>query len=133
MPVRTSFYAHFFTSCKLAGVGILRLRSGLPVAYTRKPQLKIDEYRNIDYSMFGARRLIRLMNLRPFTTIISLNNALVRSDVRRRKWLLPPLVRTSVPEPVKRNLLDVALWVFSFNLPDFFALRGIAVCSFQKI
>ena len=25
-----------------------------------------------------------------------------------------------------RNLLDVALWVFSFIFPDFFALRGIA-------
>ena len=74
------------------------------------------------------------MNLRPFTTIISLNNALVRSEVRRRKWLLPPLVRTSVPEPVKRNLLDVALWVFSFNLPDFFGLRGIAkFAPFRKL
>jgi hypothetical protein len=84
--------------------------------------------------MLGARRLIRLMNLRPFTTIVSLNNALVRSDVRRRKWLLPPLVRTSMPEPVKRNLLDVALWVFSFNLPDFFGLRGIAkFAPFRKL
>jgi hypothetical protein len=84
--------------------------------------------------MLGARRLIRLMNLRPFTTIVSLNNALVRSEVRRRKWLLPPLVRTSVPEPVKRNLLDVALWVFSFNLPDFFGLRGIAkFAPFRKL
>jgi hypothetical protein len=101
-------------------------RQVMPVAYTRKPQIKIDDYRNMVYSMFGARRLMRLMNLRPFTTIISLNNALVRSEVRRRKWLLPPLVRTSVPEPVKRNLLDVALCVFSLILPDFFALRGIA-------
>lgn len=84
--------------------------------------------------MFGARRLMRLMYLRPLTTIISLNNAFVRSDVRRRKWLLPPLVRTSVPEPVKRNLLDVALWVFSFNLPDFFALRGIVLFApFKKL
>ena len=84
--------------------------------------------------MLGARRLIRLMNLRPFTTIVSLNNALVRSEVRRRKWLVPPLVRTSVPEPVKRNLLDVALWVFSFNLPDFFGLRGIAkFAPFRKL
>jgi len=98
----------------------------MPVAYTRKPQTKIDDTRNIDYSMFGARRLMRLMYLRPTTGTISLNNAFVRSEVRRRKWLLPPFVRTSMPEPVKRNLLDVALWVFSFNLPDFFALRGIA-------
>ncbi len=98
----------------------------MPVVYTRKPQIKIDDTRNIDYSMFGARRLMRLMYLRPTTGTISLNNAFVRSEVRRRKWLLPPFVRTSMPEPVKRNLLDVALWVFSFNLPDFFALRGIS-------
>jgi hypothetical protein len=39
-----------------------------------------------------------------------------------------------VPEPVKRNLLDVALWVFSFNLPDFFGLRGIAkFAPFKKL
>jgi hypothetical protein len=38
-----------------------------------------------------------------------------------------------MPEPVKRNLLDVALWVFSFNLPDCFGLRGIAVLLLSKI
>jgi hypothetical protein len=39
-----------------------------------------------------------------------------------------------MPEPVKRNLLDVALWVFSFSLPDAFALRGIAkFAPFRKL
>jgi hypothetical protein len=56
----------------------------------------------------------------------------VRSDVLRRKWLLPPLVRTNKPEPVKRNRFDVALWVFSFIFPDFFALRGIANSFLEK-
>jgi hypothetical protein len=76
--------------------------------------------------MFGARRLMRFTNLRPNTGTISLNNAFVRSEVRRRKWLLPPFVRTSTPEPVMRNLLDVALWVFSLYFFPGFALRGIA-------
>src|SRR5258706_1573038 len=76
--------------------------------------------------MLGLRRLIRLMILRPLTGIVLLNNALVRSEVRRRKWLLPPLVRTSTPEPVRRNLLDVALCVFSLYFFPGFALRGIA-------
>jgi len=38
---------------------------------------------------------------------------LVRFDLRRRKWLLPPLVRTILPEPVMRKRLEAALWVFS--------------------
>src|SRR5690606_40792057 len=90
----------------------------------RKPQIKIDD--KPDYlSMLGFRRLMRLTYLRPKTGTISLNNALVRSDVRRRKWLLPPFVRTSVPEPVRRNLLEVALCVFSLYFFPGFALRGI--------
>src|SRR5512138_449929 len=76
--------------------------------------------------MLGARRLTRLMILRPFTSSISDNCTLVRFDVRRRKWLLPPLVRTTLPEPVRRKRLEVALWVFSLSLPFAFALRGIA-------
>ena len=81
--------------------------------------------------MLGARRLIRLIRPLPFTSSISLNSAFVRLDVRRRKWLLPPLVRTSLPDPVKRNLFEVALWVFSLNLP-LLALRGTAIYSFHE-
>src|SRR5512143_3415914 len=80
--------------------------------------------------MLGARRLTRLMILLPLTGIISLNRALVPSDVRRRRWLLPPFVRTSLPGPVRRNRLEVALCVFSLVLPAF-ALRGTAAFSFQ--
>ena len=54
----------------------------------------------------------------------------VRFEVRRRKWLLPPFVRMSLPEPVRRNRLDVALWVLSLVLPAL-ALRGTAAYSFQ--
>ena len=43
--------------------------------------------------------------------------ALVRLDVRRRRWLLPPLVRTSIPDPVRRKRLEVALWVFILYFP----------------
>src|SRR5512143_4026608 len=83
------------------------------------------------YSMLGARRLTRLMILRAFTTCISDNCAFVRFDVCRRKWLLPPLVRTTLPEPVRRKRLDVALWVFNLVLPAL-ALRGIADSPFKK-
>src|SRR5690349_5516139 len=76
--------------------------------------------------MLGFKRLMRLMMLRPLTGMVLLNNALVRSEVRRRKWLLPPFVRTSSPEPVRRNRLEVALWVFSLYFLPGFALRGIA-------
>src|SRR5512144_3082239 len=62
----------------------------------------------------------------PLTGSISDNSFLERSEVRRRRWLLPPLVRTSVPDPVRRNRLLVALWVFILNLPTFVDLRGTA-------
>src|ERR1700752_2119702 len=39
MALRASLNSHCLLSCKLAGVGILL---GVPVAYTRKPQLKLD-------------------------------------------------------------------------------------------
>jgi hypothetical protein len=83
------------------------------------------------YFHVGRKALDALDELAAQYGTISLNNALVRSEVRRRKWLLPPLVRTSTPEPVKRNLLDVALWVFSLYFFPGFALRGIAGFSFQ--
>jgi hypothetical protein len=58
-----------------------------------------------------------------FTSTISDSKAFVRVEVRRRKWLLPPFVRIKVPDPVRRNRLEVALWVFSLILPAL-TLRG---------
>jgi hypothetical protein len=58
------------------------------------------------------------------------NKALVRFEVRRRRWLFPPLVRIKTPDPVRRNRLEVALWVFNLNLPDLI-LRGTANSSQQ--
>src|SRR5258708_36655054 len=84
------------------------------------------------FCMFGARRFTFLMMLLPWTVCISESCRLVRFEVRRRRWLLPPLVRISLPVPVRRNRLEVALWVLSFILPPFFALRGTATFSFQK-
>ena len=46
-----------------------------------------------------------------------MNRRFERLDVRRRKWLWPPFVRITLPDPVRRNLLEVALWVLSFILP----------------
>src|SRR6185503_12490515 len=136
MPLRASFNtSHSLSPCSLTGVGVLCQVT--PVAYTRKPQIKIEyDFRRrhfasaATYFMLGARRLTRLMILRPFTVCISDNCAFVRFDVCRRKWLLPPLVRTTLPEPVRRKRLDVALCVFNLILPAL-ALRGILACSFQ--
>jgi len=61
----------------------------------------------------------------PSTGTISVNSTLVRLLVRRRKWLLPPFVRTRMPDPVRRKRLDVALWVFILYLL-LFTLRGTA-------
>ena len=69
--------------------------------------------------MYGASRPIRLMTLLPCTGTISVNRALARLERRRRKWLWPPFVRTTLPDPVMRNRLDVALWVFSLYFPAF--------------
>jgi hypothetical protein len=81
--------------------------------------------------MVGARRWTRRMIERPFTGIISVNNAFTRFEVWRRKWLLPPFVRTTTPDPVTPKRLEVALWVFIFNLPCF-CLRGTANSSRKK-
>ena len=67
----------------------------------------------------------------PSTGIISVNKAFVRSGVRRRRWLLPPLVRTRTPVPVRRNRLEVALWVFNLIFPAFTFL-GTAKLLFLK-
>ena len=71
------------------------------------------------FFMYGASRPRRLTTLLPCTGTISVNRALVRFERRRRKWLLPPFERTSFPDPVMRNRLDVALWVFSLYFPAF--------------
>lgn len=68
--------------------------------------------------------------LSPLTGTISVNNALVRFEVRRRRWLFPPLVRNKTPDPVRRNRFEVALWVFNLYLPVFI-LRGTANSSQQ--
>src|SRR5258706_2112501 len=109
----------------------------MPVVYTQKPRLnklrRSMARKSRPYFIFGARRLMRLMILRATTGCISLKFALVRFEVRRRKWLLPPLVRTTLPEPVRRKRFEVALWVLSLVFPPAFALRGIADFSFQTI
>jgi hypothetical protein len=74
----------------------------------------------------GTSRRTRWTIDLPSTAIISVSSALVRLEVRRRRWLLPPLVRTNLPVPVWRNRLEVALWVFILVLPGFF-LRGTAL------
>ena len=73
---------------------------------------------------------MRFTSLRAVTGCISERAAFVRLEVFLRKWLLPPFVRTTLPEPVNRKRLDVALWVFSLVLPAF-ALRGMTDFSFQ--
>src|SRR5260370_14592113 len=64
------------------------------------------------------------MMLLPLTGIISDSRALVREEVRRRRWPLPFLVRTRMPLPVRRKRLAVALCVLSFCLPFSLGLRG---------
>ncbi|MFU8773145.1 MAG: hypothetical protein ACNA8H_12090 [Anaerolineales bacterium] len=60
-----------------------------------------------------------------------MNNLFVLLDARRRRWLLPPLVRTNIPEPVRRNRFAVALWVFILYFPDL-CLRGTSNSSHTK-
>src|SRR5689334_15679690 len=118
MPLRASLNTSHSKPPAISRASAWRLAPS-PVAYTRKPQIK--NYYNIrtrgnpaaTYFILGARRFTRLMILRALTSSISDNCALVRFDVRRRRWLLPPLVRTTLPDPVRRKRLDVALWVFS--------------------
>ena len=68
----------------------------------------------------------------PSTTIISDNRTLVRFEVRRRKWLLPPLVRNKTPDPLRRNRLVVALWDFNLVFPAFNFL-GTAKLLYKKL
>ena len=69
---------------------------------------------------------------RPLTGSISENKRLERLEVRRRKWLLPILVRTSIPVPVTRKRLAVALWVLILYFPTV-GLRGTANLLSHKI
>jgi len=77
--------------------------------------------------------MTRWMIPAPLTGSISDNCFSVRSEVRRRRWLLPPLVRTSMPDPVRRKRLLVALWVFILYLPSFVDLRGTAILLKNKM
>lgn len=70
-------------------------------------------------------RLMRRRSPADSTTSILENSALARFDLRRRKWLLPPLVRTILPVPVTRKRLAAALYVFSLYFFDF--LFGISI------
>ena len=124
----TCFYTcHFIFSCEPLSAGSETILP-LPVLYTQQPQLIcwILPISDCTYFRFGANLRIRFLIPRPFTGIISSNRRLVRLEVRRRKWLLPPFVRTNLPEPVRRNLLAVALWVFNLYLVVFF-FRGTAI------
>src|SRR3990170_6074530 len=47
---------------------------------------------------YGASRRTRLRIFFPSTGIMSLSWAFTRADFRRRRWLLPPLVRSTLPE-----------------------------------
>src|SRR5690554_6702682 len=49
------------------------------------------------------------------------NLAFERFDFRRRRWLLPPFVRITLPLPVTRERLAAALYVFSLYFFCFFA------------
>ena len=79
--------------------------------------------------MEGANRFILLMYPLPLTGIIFENRSFVRFEVRRRKWLLPPFVRTSLPEPVNLNRLAVALWVLSLYF--FFDFLRVTINSYH--
>ena len=71
--------------------------------------------------------MTRFLSLFALTTNILLNFALVRFDRRRRRWLLPPLVRTNLPLPVRRKRLAAPLYVLSLYFFAFFA-----ILTFQK-
>jgi|GEM_PF-2804245 hypothetical protein len=67
------------------------------------------------------------------------SSRLTRLDVRRRKWLLPPFVRTTMPLPVTLNRLTVDLCVFSLYFlptvcsPAYFFLSGIGANTAVKL
>ena len=84
------------------------------------------------YFAFGMRRLTFLMMLLPLTSMVSASSAFERFEVWRRRWLFPPLVRTSLPEPVNRKRLEVALWVLSLIYRRSLLCEALMHTPFQK-
>ena len=68
-------------------------------------------------SIYGNNFLMRFSKPLPCTATVSSSCPLARGDRFRRRCPFPPLLRTSLPEPVVRKRFAVALWVFSLNLP----------------
>src|SRR5690349_18618387 len=68
---------------------------------------------------------MRRANALLLTTDILSSARFTRPDLRRRKWLLPPCVRTTMPVPVTRKRLAVALCVFSLYF--FFVLFATSI------
>src|SRR5512133_1372990 len=131
MSLRTTFYTHVLEPpANRPGVGGgVPSRNTLPASCVH-PVAANQKSDKIAYFKFGTRRRTRLMIPRPLTGTISINCALVRFEVLRRKWLLPPFVRTSSPDAVRRKRFDVALWVLSLNLPTR-GFLGTAAYSFR--
>lgn len=73
---------------------------------------------------------MRLICPAPTTACDLESIAFTRWLLRRRKWLLPPFVRISLPVPVILNRFAVALWVLSLYLFATSNLRRTAFTSF---
>jgi hypothetical protein len=69
----------------------------------------------ISYLRYGASLHTRLTSAGVSTLIISSYKRFTRFDFLRRRWLLPLLVRKSLPLPLYLNLLAVALCVLIFG------------------
>ena len=69
----------------------------------------------IGYLRYGASLRTRLASAGVSTFIISSYRRFTRFDFLRRRWLLPLLVRMSLPLPLYLNLLAVALCVLIFG------------------
>ena len=80
----------------------------------------------ISYFRYGANLRTRLTSAGVSTLIISSYRRFTRFDFLRRRWLLPLLVRISLPLPLYLNLLAVALCVLifgNFPSPEFTVVR----------
>jgi len=69
----------------------------------------------ISYLRYGASLRTRLTSAGVSTLIISSYRRFTRFDFLRRRWLLPILMRMSLPLPLYLNLLAVALCVLIFG------------------
>ena len=111
MGYGSTFYTgHNSLLCVPLGAGYL------PVVCTQQPHIKLltifTQIRRQTIDALGRYS-------RPSTGTISASNALVRRERLRRKWLFPPLVRTSLPETCHpKNALLLLYEFFSFNFPD---------------